>query len=279
MLIADTIHFAAVQARVRARVGAMPSPRQWEHIADAGDLASLIERMRKNGLEHWLEDLPREPDAAQLERHLGRRARRLVAWITRQLPPHWSAAARWIDLLPDLTVVRLLLQGEDASALVESGTLLHRVAETPAAQRRELLAASARYGPLVDGDAGVEQRWWTLFNAALPRRRGHEGAVLERTLAAIGEHRREVRELRRRLREAGADDPAHEASVGLHAQWRLRDRLAEQMRMLLAFGHPFHAVVLLLYAVMEFVQFERMRALIISRDHGWAPESRFWGLR
>ena len=275
----DTVRFAAMQARVRARVGKMPSPRQWEHIADAGDLASLIERMRKNGLEFWLEDLPREPDAAQLERHLRTRARYLVNWVARQLPAHWSAAARWLDVLPDLTIVRLLLKGEDVSSLVETGSVLHRVAESPIGQRKDILAASSSYGPLVEGDGPLEERWWDLVVAGLPKARGHEGAVLERTISALRDHRRGVRDLRRRLRQVGVDDEAHGAVVGQHAQWRLRDRLADQLRMLLAFGHPFHAVILILYSLMEFIQFERMRALIISRAHNWAPESRFWGLR
>jgi len=279
VLIRDTVRFAAVQARVRARIGGMPSARQWEHIADAGDLASLVERMRKNGLEFWLEDVPREPDAVQLERHLRTRARYLVDWLTRQLPAHWSGTARWLAVLPDLTPLRLLLRDEEVEGMVEMGSLLHRAAETPFEQRRDLLAASTRYGALVDDEDGVEERWWELVSAALPRSRGHEGAVLDRTMAALREHLHGVRDLRRQLRQGDADDPVPGGVVGVHAQWRLRDRLAEQLRMLLAFGHPFHSVVLVLYALLEFIQFERMRALIISRDHNWAPESRFWGLQ
>ncbi len=93
---------------------------------------------------------------------------------------------------------------------------------------------------------------------------GREAYVLGRLARCIRRHRARLLDLREQAGTAGAVDPA--------AQWRLRDELAGELRGLIG-GSPFHAGLLLIYCLLELLQYERCRALLVARSRGWSrPE-------
>ena len=58
--------YAQPHARTRARIGAMPDQAQWQHIAAARDVDTMIQRMRDSGLARWVTPLPRSPVGIQV---------------------------------------------------------------------------------------------------------------------------------------------------------------------------------------------------------------------
>jgi hypothetical protein len=257
--------YAYSQARVRARLAAIVSPRQWAYFAEAADLNNLIERMRANGLGFWLDEMARGPAPAAIERQFRRRARLFVQRLLPVFPRNWHAAVRWLSVLPDLGGVRLLLREEECAQLLDEGSLLRAVAEHPHLERRALLAVS-EYRPLLGGDP-IESLWYAEFVSRWPRGDRREAAMQSRFDRILRNHAAAVLGLRSEFRRR---DPA--AAVDMQpaaAQWRLREALAQQVRALLAAGDPFHGAFILGYALLEALQAEKARALLLAYAHDW----------
>ena len=85
-------NYAEKQARVRARLGTMPDAERWHHIARAGDLQHLIDRMRDSGLDFWVAELPREPGGKVIEAHLQGRFIAFIRDLQRLIPQKWQRA-------------------------------------------------------------------------------------------------------------------------------------------------------------------------------------------
>jgi len=256
-------HYADVNARVRARLGAMPAEVAWRDMAAAVDLPNMIERMRQHGLAWWLSDLPREVDRRTLEAHLHHRAGQMLERVCGWLPASWQALRAHLRLLPLLAPLRALAGGDPVTLQFPDDSPLRDLARLEAAARHEALAESP-WAPLLARDATPQDNWWRILPATMPRCRGHEARVLARLLRMLQTHSSVLGA----RREVMASDAAA-AHDGDTRQWALRAELAQQLRELLAFGHPFHAGVVLCYGLIEALQFERMRALLVGRASGW----------
>lgn len=255
--------YADANARVRARLGAMPEEPAWRDIAAAVELTSMIARMREHGLAWWLTDLPRETDRAALEAHLDRRAVCMLERVCNWLPGSWQRLRLHLRLLPLLAPLRALAGDDPLAVYVREDSPLSAYAQMEAGPRHAALAASPWADLLADGRSPQEQ-WWRGLPAALPRTGGHEGHVLERLLRVLGAHNQQLQT----WREALHSDQAAAQDGDIH-QWALRAQLAVQLRELLSYGHPFHAGTVLSYGLLEALQFERMRALLVGRACGW----------
>jgi hypothetical protein len=263
--------YAYSQARVRARLASMASPQQWAYIAQAAELNNLIERMRANGLAFWLDDLPRDPAAAVIERHLEHRARLFFERLSFVFPRSWNAAARWLVVLPELRSLRLVLHREECALELEEGSVLRTVAERPMEERRRLLS-STEYRRLLDDDSAIELHWYTEFLSRWPKVGRRESVMQARFDRVVRAHAAAVQALRDEFR---LRDPArsHDVDAG-DAQWRLRDALAHQLRVLLAAGDPYHGVFILCYALLEVLQAEKARALLLAHAFDWRSAAR-----
>lgn len=113
------------------------------------------------------------------------------------------------------------------------------------------------------GDGFDLDRWLRAFSTLRPSASGPGGWATQRLHHLVETHLQDIHEARRRLRQAA--DPG---TLDVDIQWRLREKLAGDMRGLLG-GYPFNAGIFLIYAVLELLQFERCRALLVARAHGW----------
>lgn len=265
------VRYAESQARIRARLGTMPSMSQWRYITQAADIHNLIERMRTNRLGFWLSDLPREPDAILIEECLRARARLFINNLQRLLPANWVAVREWWSILPDLSILKMLLHQEQITVKIEPKSLLRAIADLPKSQRRIALQDSP-YGPLVSSDSTLESLWWDECQKRLPDMQGREATVVLRIKKFLREHVDANEQLRLQYREIVLTDNHHTAhEITDQTLWVLRNQLSDKLRTLLA-GDPFHAGMALIYGLLEAIQFERLRALLLTFAHHWHIE-------
>ncbi len=262
-MLQRVFQYADVQARVRARIGAMPDDAAWQRIATARDLDSTIQQMREHGLAHWVEDVSRSPDAGALERSLQQGCAALVNTLCRWLPPHWRAVNAWLNLGLRVGQFETLMNMPDPALAPGSDALLAAIAELPQAQRRDALvqAGYARF-VLRPGPAALDT-WLNEFERACPQLTGMEAYVLHRLRRLLVDHRRAVTKARREWNRTDRRDTS-----GIDLQWRAREQLDRRLRALLG-GEPFHAGLVFVYALLELLQFERCRALLLARSNAW----------
>lgn len=280
MIAYRVVRYAESQARIRARLGSMPDMKQWWHIAQAGDLNHMIERMRIHGLGFWLSGLPREPDTLVIEEHLRKRAACFIDELQRLLPKHWSLAREWLRLLPNLLTLRLLLHYEKPSLPHDLDIPLQNVASLPLDQRLAALKHTA-YAPLVSFEASPESLWLEQFMSRLPGVSGWEAAMLTRIKNILKENLIEIEQSRLSCREAALSNQqmANRETTTKQApdssQWLLRDQLFKRLHALLA-GDPFHVGMILIYGLLEGIQFERLRGLLLARSQHWEMDIQLW---
>jgi hypothetical protein len=269
------MRFANSQARARARLGALPGAAQWRHIAQAADLDNLLERMRLSGLGFWVNDLPRDPGPRVIQVHLYARARRFVERFCALLPAEWETASRWLRLLPDYSAAALLLRAPSPDPALDADSPLGVVLETPLEERAARLRQAGH--DLLADTATMDENWLDGFLAALPVLHGYERRTLARLRGIVTDHQQQIVSLRETFRRAEVDGGV--VAPGPHAQWRARDALMEALRNWLGATDPFHGAFLLGYALIEALQYERLRAMLLAYARHWELESRTWEAR
>ncbi len=266
----QVVRYAESQARARARIGRMPRRRQWRRVAEAIDVDDAIERMRSEGLAFWVADLPRSPDLLTIERHLQARSRQLVEELCRLLPREWTAFREWLRHMPDLVWLRAVMRARAGSEIGDLAGALGEFVRLPADRRAAAVAATPLRSYL-DDTASPESLWLADFARHVRRLPSADRWALARIAGRIRNHLERVRELREsqteRRHPSGASTPA-----GAGAMWQLRDALARDLRDMLA-GSPFNAGVAVIYGVLEVLQLEKVRALLIARHQGWAADA------
>jgi hypothetical protein len=271
-MLSRVLRHAGTQARIRAWVGDMPAAKQWRYIEQAADLDSLIERMRASGLAAWLKDLPREPEARQIERHLTEQSRMVITGIVDLFPATWDRAAQWLRLLPELVQLKRLLAEQPDMAAMDDAALYRQVAEWSLEERRAFLL-NTPFAEVVDGKRTPAAVWWDEFSKRLPSMPPREARVFRRLgklLLAYWQELNEARyQARRRARESGRSE---NMGADVLTQWQFQDRLQQRVRELMFSGDPFHSGLILGFGVISMLQLERVRALLLAYVHGWQAE-------
>ncbi len=250
--------YADVQARVRARIGAMPDESRWHYVADATDLDNLIERMRNSGLAHWVLDLPRSPDTITIERRMQQHLLTLLDNVGRLLPGRWIGVKRWLYLASNLVWAQRLLTESDIEPPEQIDAALKPIFSLSADERSKSLQQTPYHQYL--STPSPFDRWLLDFAGACPSVSGREAYVLGRLTRSVLQHRLQLLDLRKQAVATRTAD--------LAAQWRLRAGLAQDLRGLIG-GDPFHAGLILIYCLLELLQFERCRAFLVARSRGW----------
>ncbi len=258
MGIVRNLEYAVAQARVRARIGAMPNAPAWRYMAAATDVDNLIARMRASGLGHWVQTLPRSPDTATIEHHLADRLQGLIRFMVRLLPNRWRGLKGW------------LRQGGELVKTQRVSTYSHRDAPESSDHERPGVTQWPERGPVNyrlsarrrgDGDgSALFDIWLRDFAQRCPKITGRERYVVQRIYRIVSEHLQQILRLR--------EQAAQSALFDSNAQWRLRHQLAGDLRALLG-GDPFHAGVILIYGLLELLQYEQCRALLIAQSRHW----------
>lgn len=250
--------YADVQARTRARLGDMPDAARWRYVADAGDLDNLIERMRASGLAHWVADLPRNPGTAAIEYRLRQHLLDLLNRAGQLLPAHWAGVGRRLALAGNLPWAATLLTEAEIEPPERIDAALRPIFSAPVGERRGRLELTPYHRYL--SAASPVDRWLADLIRSLPRASGREAYVLARLKKNLFRYRERLLGLRRQAAEGGSSDHA--------AQWRLHATTADELRALIG-GDPFHAGLVLIYCLLELLQYERCRALLTARARGW----------
>lgn len=252
------LQYADVHARVRARIGAMPDEARWQYVADASDLNNLIERMRTSGLAHWVADLPRSPETITIERRLQQHLLNLLEDVGRLLPKQWVGVKRWLYLAGNLMWAQRLLTEPDIDPPDQIDAVLKPIFSLTLDGRRSRLEQTPYHQYLTA--ASPFDRCLSDFVDACPSVSGREAYVLKRLVRSVLRHRVQLLGLRKQAAATG--------TVDLAAQWRLRDELEREVRGLIG-GAPFHAGLILIYCLLELLQYERCRAFLVARSRGW----------
>lgn len=250
--------YADVQARVRARIGEMPDESRWHYVADATDLDNLIERMRSSGLAHWVVDLPRSPDTFTIERRLQQHLLTLLDNVGRLLPGRWIGVKRWLYLASNLVWAQRLLTESDIEPPEQIDSALKPIFSLSVNERSKSLEQTPYHQYL--STPSPFDRWLLDFTSACPSVSGREAYVLRRLTSSVLQHRVQLLDLRKQT--------VTTKTVDLAAQWKLRAELARDLRGLIG-GDPFHAGLILIYCLLELLQFERCRAFLVARSRGW----------
>ncbi len=254
------LRHAEIQARVRARLARQPDARAWYYIIESSDIDNVIERMRATGLAFWVAGMPRSPTAAAIEQHLMFRVGDFLASWVRLFPAHWKPVTAWVDTARQLLRLARVLHAADPGLPADIVPALRAIAVLPVDDRLSAARGSV-YAPYV-GERGVDwMAWLDDFRRVCPRASGREAYVVARIGAALDDHFAAVAAARSAVY-------AQHGEVSEDAQWRLRDRLAEDLRALLG-GDPFHTGLTLIYGLLEMIQLERCRAVLSAFARGW----------
>lgn len=254
------LRHAEVQARVRARLARQPDEAAWVYILDASDVDNAIERVRSTGLAFWVAALPRGPDAASIETHLRARLGDFLLQWARLLPADWQAVAAWARAARELLWMPQILNAAAPELPTDADPALRHAATLPMVERVANLKGS-HLGRYMDERGADWAAWLEDFERVCPGASGREAYVVARIRAAVDSHLAQLKAARDQVL-AGAQE------VPEDVQWRLRDRLAADLRPLLA-GDPFHAGLTLIYGLLEVIEFERCRAVLLAFAQGW----------
>ncbi len=256
--------FAFAQARARARIGAMPAEGDWQHVVQARDVDDMVRRLRECGLQRWVASLPRAPAPALIETTLHQCLERVFAEVCGWLPRRWQTLTPWLRRGPAVAQVDALLRSPTYAVPAGGDPVLRALAALPIEQRAAALGATG-YGRFV-ATPGVRPlaAWLDEFEQACPPLEGREAYLVARLRSLLETHAVKVKAVRAQARE-GLAHPH------VRGQWGLREELEKGLRGLLG-GDPFNACLLLVYALLECLLFERCRGLLLARVHGW-PEA------
>lgn len=264
-----TLKFAAVQAKLRARIGRLPGPRTWSDLAlhPATDLREGLDGI---GVDFWLEGLPDTVSRDALERHFMSRTRALLAAVADRLPDEWEAFSRRLVLAPDVFWVTPVLAGEDPGMRLDADSALQRVARSSPEQRRGLLQDSP-FAPYVEAGTEPEEAWRAALAASVPRLPAAERRPVQRLRHALDGYLAGKTAEFQRLADPGPG--AVEDGAGT---WHHHRALEERLYTLLA-GDPFHPALILIHALLELLTMEKLRALLLCRLMNWPPPAALTG--
>lgn len=234
------MEYANMQARVRGRLGELPGAAWWRELAEAPRLGDLVERLRESNLGYCVGDLPRNPDPLVIESHLASRWHARQCNIARLLPDRDRTLRRLLERGAELALQQIAPAGAGDSPQVR------RVPEGD--HPRDLNGAHAQWA-----------RWREDWQTYLDGIHGWQEALVRRLERLWRLHEEAIVE-RRRVPRYGPADPDE--------QWFMRARLERGLRDLVA-GDSFHPAMVPILLGLEWIQFERCRALLLARAYGW----------
>lgn len=244
--------YAFAHARIRARIGLMPNESTWQRILDTDDLETTIETMSTSGLAYWVNDFPRNPRPDEIERRCLIGLLGIALFVSHLLPRRWQATGRYIAQLPHVMQIRPLLSTRAEKGFLLPGSPFTEVLSQAVEQRAKTIKAS-KYGVYIDSDKIPEVRWAEQLHTQFPTVRGHEQQLIRRIIQLLSKHQHML------------NSPLLPEQI-----WSQRKTLFEQLKYLLA-GNPFHAGTLFVYGLLESIQFERVRAILLLRAYQWPP--------
>jgi len=157
--------------------GRRPDAGLWDQMERTQLFSQLLESARHSaGLASAVTTLGSSSTVHEMDQALRTVFRRHAAAVADWHPRSWRPALRWVDTLPDLPLVRHLLEGRPAPHWLDRDPRY-----APLAERRGAAAALAAttLAPLAGDDAaGLPERWRRHWHRLQPR--GEGGPPLRR---------------------------------------------------------------------------------------------------
>ena len=239
--------FGYAQARLQARLGALPDDADWRRLESSVSLAHFLQSARKGPLRPWLHEIGPHSTTHEVERVLRGRLRDEIAATSRWLPGDWRPAVQWTRRLLDLPALELLFEGAPLPGwLHEEPALAEFASDVP--QLRMQALEDSDCAPLLRhwrAGTGLPEAWrleWRARWPAMPT--GHRSA-LETVEARVLEHRQS-------LTRPEMDGPA------------ARDRLGDQLLRMFR-RHPAQPATAFAYLGLIALVLARLRAALIHR--------------
>jgi len=242
--------YAFAHARIRGRIGDMPDDAGWQKVINAGDLETTIEAMASSGLLHWVEGFPRNPKPEEIERRCLISLLSISLFVKKSLPGQWKEIGLWLLQLPNVLQIQPLLSADSDKEMLLPGSPFLSIFNSSIAERKAALLES-EYAVYLEDGRTPEDCWATQFQSRLPTINGHERRVIIRITQLLAAHQL-------LLTQALSPDDT----------WAQRKTLFERLKRQLA-GNPFHAGTVLIYGLLESIQYERVRAILLLRAHRW----------
>jgi hypothetical protein len=249
--VSSARRFGYAQARIQARLSALPAESDWQRLSSARSLSGYLEEARDGALRTWVKGFSSHSNCHDLERGLRAQFLDTVEQARGFVPRPWRAAVdwcRWLPLLPLFAQVRRggampdwtrrdyrlagLLDGEgrfDAAVLRRRGI--------------DMLAVPPGHADGHDGAAGV---WIAQWRRRWPGLADADRRHLEDLGRRLDHHLRAFAET--------APDKAWEQRRALRARLRL-----ELHRQLLQPSAVF------LYLALVAIDLERLRRALVDR--------------
>ncbi|NCA70209.1 MAG: hypothetical protein EOM91_08880 [Sphingobacteriia bacterium] len=238
---------AYAQARMLARLAALPTAAEWQRLAGARTLAAYLEEARATGLNDWVQGFSGLSGPHDLDRGCRALARESTRVTADWAPPAWRAAIQWLGWLPWLPVLEGLARGEGWPSWATLDTELVGLSDEQGEPHPGKLSAAGLDRLLVGADASAVaglwlERWRSLWpGCGRGCRRDLEGliALLEAHLSTFRQ-------------------------AAMPSAWGLREDLRERLRHRLHLA-PTRPAVLFGYLAILFLDLERLRAALMSR--------------
>lgn len=192
--------FGLVQARLQARLAALPDEPTWERLSAARSLSAFLEEGRRTSLRSWLRGFSPLSDAHDLERGLRNQFRDTVDAVAGWAPRPWRAAVAWTRWLPYLPLFAHLQGADEVPSWMREDLFLRALLDEngrpgvcswfgPGAARAGAAPPGMSGPDSAATDASLGTLWWREWRARWPRcgrACRHELAALIALLTAYG---------------------------------------------------------------------------------------------
>lgn len=186
--------FAYAQARIQARLAALPGEQEWDRLAGSRTLSGFIEEARTGPMRPWIKGFSALSEPHAIERGLRALFRDLVDELAGWVPERWGEAVRWVAWLPVLPALGRVAGGGRMPAWIEEDYELHRLLSESGEPDLDAIAASGLADLASEPGADrVAERWlgeWRRRCTAAGRGSSRDlDAIVRRVRAHLGAFR------------------------------------------------------------------------------------------
>jgi len=238
--------FGYAQARLQARLSALPSEPDWERLAAARTLSGFLEEARVGVFADWIKGFSAQSRARDLERGLRRLARERIEETAGWVPESWRPAVLWLAWLSCLPLIEHLARGDPPPDWLLGDEILGWLAEPLDPERAPDAAVLDLLTRSDERSLSVGRRWRRLWIDRWPRLEPGTRERLEALIALVARHLDT-------FRAARPEDA-----------WSQRLLLRERLRLELH-RHPVEPVAVFAYLGLVLLDLERLRAELLRR--------------
>lgn len=243
----DALEFGYAQARIQARLAALPPELEWERLRGVRGLGAYLEEARLGALGPWLRGFSALSGPHDVERGIRslvwEQAQEVAAWV----PRGWQQAVEWVGWIPLLAAFEELARGHRLPLWARQDPRLRQLMEGAEGAGQRDLDKGGLHALMSTPDAEqVASRWLLEWQARWPRMR----RAATRPLDTFS---RELRDHLGAFRQASPD-----------TAWALRQRLCERLRLRLH-QRLLQPLTAFLYLALVLLDLERLRGELLRR--------------